>query len=133
MAIIGAASRAAQPLGAGWQLEHAVAILANVLGVGVAVKLRARLTAFVLGVTAIAQLAEYPMHLQFGIDTVQGGPTKLALIVAAALGLGFSVFVRRRTLSSGVLAQPADVKASEPEFHSRTQAEQSRSLTPSPV
>ena len=95
MVMIGTAGRLVSPLGAGWQLEHAVAILANIVGVGISLRVRAKLTAFVLAITAAAQLAEYPMHLVFGIGTVQGGATKWALILAAALGLGFGIAARK--------------------------------------
>jgi glucokinase len=133
MVIIGMTSRAAAGLGAGWPVDHAGAILGNLLGVGVALKLRARITAYVLGVTAIAQLAEYPTHLWFGINTVQGGATKLALILAAGLGLGFSFLVRRRARSSAVVAEAIDVNAEKPQADSRTQAEQSRALALRPI
>jgi hypothetical protein len=133
MGIIRAANSIAVPLGAGWPVEHAVAILANILGVGVALKFRARATAFVLAVTAIAQLAEYPMHLQFGIDTVQGGPTKFALIIASALGLGFGVLARRRALAHSAQPRTMDAETVDPQSEQRTQTEQTRALALRPV
>ena len=128
MAIIGTMSRAAVSLGAGWPLEHAVSIFANILGVGLALRLRGRVTAFVLAVTAIAQLAEYPTHLVFGIGTVQGGPTKWALITASALGLGFGAFAHRRKLTSPALTKAVEGAPKEPSTDPRTLAEQSRAL-----
>jgi hypothetical protein len=133
MAIIGASDRLAVPPGSGWPIEHAAAILGNILGVGLAVKLRARITAYVLGVTAIAQLAEYPMHLWFGIETVQGGPTKLALILAAALGLGVGILARRRARPSPAAAEAIDLNAEKLQADPRTQAEQSRALVLRPI
>jgi hypothetical protein len=127
MAIIGTANRAALSLGSGWQLEHATSILANILGVGVALRLRGRVAAFVLAVTAIAQLAEYPMHLMFGIGTVQGGATKWALIIAAALGLGVGALAHKRKLSRPALGQAVEGDA-DPVTDQRTRAEQSRAL-----
>jgi hypothetical protein len=111
MGIIGVANRLISIAGTGWPLEHAVAILANVVGVGLSLRVRAKLAAFVLAVTAIAQLAEYPMHLVFGITTVQGGATKWALILAAALGLGFGMASRK--VAAGRLAKSQNVE-SEP-------------------
>jgi hypothetical protein len=95
LVIISAASRMASAFGAGWPVEHAIAIVANVLGVGLSLRFRAKLSAFMLAVTAVAQLAEYPMHLMFGIQTVQGGATKWALIVAAGLGISLGVLSKK--------------------------------------
>ena len=128
MAIIGTLSRAAVSIGSGWPLEQGAAILGNILGVGLALRLRGRVTAFVLAVTAIAQLAEYPMHLMFGIETVQGGPTKWALILAAALGLGFGAVAYRRKLTGAALAAVVEAKPKDPTTDPRTIAEQSRAL-----
>src|SRR5688500_2366295 len=128
MVMIGTAGLLVSPLGAGWQLEHAVAILANLVGVGISLRVRAKLAAFVLAITAAAQLAEYPMHLVFGIDTVQGGATKWALMLAAALGLGFGIAARKvsgrlaNTQSTDV--EPIGENATEPE----ATAQPSRSL-----
>ena len=93
--LVGTVSRLAQGIGAEWPLQHALAILATIAGAGIAHRLRGHVAAFVLAVVAIAQLAEWPMHLYFGIQTVQGGPTKFALLLAAGLGLGIGVLVRR--------------------------------------
>ena len=128
MVIIGAMSRAAGSLGSGWPLEHAASILGNILGVGLSLRLRARVTAFVLAVTAIAQLAEYPMHLMFGIGTVQGGATKWALIIASALGLGLGAFAQMRKLTSSASTRVMEGEPKEPTTDARTSAEQSRAL-----
>jgi hypothetical protein len=134
MAILGTVNRAAMSLGSGWPLEHAASILANMLGVGVALRLRGRVAAFVLAVTAIAQLAEYPMHLMFGIGTVQGGATKWALTIAAALGLGFGVLSHRRKLSSPALSLAVEDDPTEPITDPGTLAERSRvSVLSSPI
>ena len=95
MVIIGAASRIASGFDAGWQVEHAFAIVANALGLGLSLRFRAKVSAFVLAVTAVAQLAEYPMHLMFGIQTVQGGATKWAMILAAGLGISLGILSKK--------------------------------------
>lgn len=128
MVIIGTMSRAAGSLGSGWPLEHAASILGNVFGVGLSLRLRGRVTAFVLAVTAIAQLAEYPMHLMFGIETVQGGATKWALIIASALGLGLGALAQMRKLKSSASIRAMEGEAREPTTDRRTPAEQSRAF-----
>lgn len=128
MAIIGMVNRGAASFGSGWPLEHAASILANLVGVGLALRLRGRVAAFVLAVTAIAQLAEYPMHLMFGIGTVQGGATKWALIIAAALGLGVGAVAHLRALFSPAKSTLVEGDPKEPAKEPRTRAEQSRAL-----
>ncbi len=94
-ALLGVATRISSALGAPWQVHHAVMIGINVLGVGIAVRLRARATAIVLAITTAAQLAEYPIQLLFGIDKLQGGGTKWALMLAGAVGLAFGAWIMR--------------------------------------
>ena len=128
MVIIGTMDRAAGILGSGWPLEHAASILGNILGVGLSLRLRGRVTAFVLAVTAIAQLAEYAMHLMFGIGTVQGGATKWALIIASALGLGLGALAQMRKLTSSASTRAMEGEHKEPTTDPRTPTEQSRAL-----
>ncbi len=94
-ALLGLMTRIASSLGAPWQLHHGAMIAANLIGVGVAMRLRARVTSALLAVTAAAQFAEYPIQLLFGIDKVQGGGTKWALLLAGAVGLGFGALLMR--------------------------------------
>jgi len=97
-----------------WPTHHAALILANLLGVGISLRLRARPTAVVLGVTAAAQLAEYVMHLLFGIQTVQGGPTKWALMLAGLLGITLgTVMARSRKPPAHTISEAADERAGE--------------------
>lgn len=90
-----AADRALDTLGLDWPARHAADIVGNLLGVGLALRFRARVAAVTLGVVAIMRLAEYPMHLLFGIQTVQGGPTKWALMLAGLLGIALGVVLTR--------------------------------------
>jgi hypothetical protein len=94
--MLGAVSRLSRPLDLGWPAHSALMIAVNLFGVAVALRLRARVTALVLGVTAAAQLAGYVMHLVFGIKTVQGGPTQSALMLAALLGIAFGAVMMTR-------------------------------------
>ena len=93
--VLSAFSRTSALLGLDWPANHAGNIIANLLGVGVALRLRARVTAVILGVTAASQLAAYVMHLLFGIGTVQGGPTHWALMLAGLLGIALGAMVAR--------------------------------------
>jgi hypothetical protein len=95
-AVLTAVMRLSRPLDLGWPAQVALMIAVNLFGVGVALRLRARVTTLVLGVTAAAQLAGYVMHLVFGIKTVQGGPTHWALMLAALLGIAFGAVMTRR-------------------------------------
>lgn len=92
------ANRVSGALDLDWPAQHAGLILANVLGLVLALRARARAAALVLGVTAAAMAGEYPPHLLFGVQTVQGGPTKWALMLTGLLGIGVgAVIARRRT------------------------------------
>ena len=93
--VLGVFSRISASLDLDWPANHAGNIIANLLGLGVALRLRARVTAVILGVTASAQLARYIMHLLFGIQTVQGGPTQFALMLAGLLGIALGAVLTR--------------------------------------
>jgi hypothetical protein len=93
--VLSAFSRVSAALGLDWPANHVGNVLANLVGVGVALRLRARVTGVVLGVTAAAQLAGYVMHLIFGIQTVQGGPTHWALMLAGLLGIALGAVLTR--------------------------------------
>lgn len=122
-ALLGVGMSAARSLQAPWQMSHAVAIAANLLGVGIAVRLRARTVAVLLAVTAAAQAAEYPIQLLFGIEQVQGGATKWAMMIASALGLGLgALLVRTRRPSSVPPAATAESATTGEAQTSRGQA-----------
>jgi hypothetical protein len=92
---LSAFSRFSGSLGLDWPADHAGRVFVNLVGLGVALRLRARVTSIILGVTAAAQLAGYVMHLFFGIRTVQGGPTNWALMLAGLAGMAFGVVLTR--------------------------------------
>jgi hypothetical protein len=75
-------------------------IVANFLGVVIARRLDARVTTFVLSVTAIAQAAEFVLHLIYGIDRVQGGPTHIAVMLASLLGIAAGAVAAHRRVGS---------------------------------
>ncbi|HEX6048473.1 MAG TPA: hypothetical protein VFZ21_04370, partial [Gemmatimonadaceae bacterium] len=110
--VLSSFSRVSAALDLSWPANHAGNILANLFGVGVALRLRARVTGIVLGVTAAAQLAGYIMHLIFGIQSVQGGPTHWALFLAGLLGIALgALLMRSRTTPADVTPTSADEPA----------------------
>jgi hypothetical protein len=86
LVVYGLSNRITSSLGVPWEGGHLAQILADVLGVGIAVRLNARLVAFGVAGVGVSQLAKYLMHLGFGIESVQGGPTQLAMMIAGVLG-----------------------------------------------
>lgn len=77
-------SRFARPLG--WQAVEVKILVSCVLGLALARALRARLVAMgLLGLVA-CQAGAMAMHLRYGYETVQGGPTYGALMIAGVLG-----------------------------------------------
>lgn len=93
MILLRMVSQISRSLGGDWRVHAAGEVVANVLGIGIALRMRARTTTIVLGVTAAAQIAGFVMHLLFGIRTVQGGPTNWALMLAGLLGIGFGAML----------------------------------------
>jgi hypothetical protein len=84
-----------------WEADHPARALLNVLGVFIALRLRARAVAVVLAVTAAAQVAQYPLHLLFGIEVLQGAAAKWGLMLAALLGVVFGVLMTRAVARGG--------------------------------
>jgi len=82
----------------GWKLEHPVGIAVTVLGAGIAFRVRARLAAILLAVTAAGMFAMYSMRLIFGIQTMPGSDGEdLALILTGILCLGLGQIISGRS------------------------------------
>lgn len=79
---------AASGLSDTWQVSQGLTLTATIVSVFVALRLRARPLTYVLGTAAVAQVAEYVMHLAYGISAVQGAPTHFAILLASAMGVG---------------------------------------------
>jgi hypothetical protein len=94
--LMGAGARIALQFGDGWVITNGVMILSLLVGLGLAVRVRARLTAILLAITAAALLAEYPLHLIYGIGVVQGAATKWALMLSAGFGIMLSRLLTRK-------------------------------------
>jgi hypothetical protein len=104
--LFGLSSRISQSLGAPWQLVHLLQLPAYVLGAGIAFRLRARPVAYALTGLGIAAAVKYGMHLTFGIEAVQGGPTQLAVMIAGVAGVAFGGWMMGRR-SSGRETRPS--------------------------
>ena len=73
-------------IGSGWQVMELTILASTVLGVGIARALRAKLVAIGLLGFAAFQTAEFAMHAMFGVESVQGGATHWAVMIAGVLG-----------------------------------------------
>lgn len=109
--LMGLAARLAAMIGGGWMVSNGMLIVATLIGVGMAVRVRARLTAILLAITAAAMLAEYPLQLIYGIGVVQGAATKWALLLSAGFGIMLSRLLTRRTGNSSRPVLPTELSA----------------------
>jgi hypothetical protein len=77
----------------GWPASGLMQVAALAVGVIIALRMRARVTAFFLAGFLAFACAEFTLHSIFGIRTVQGGPTHFAVMAAGILGVGLGVFL----------------------------------------
>jgi hypothetical protein len=70
-------------------------LIAAVIGLGVAYRLRAREAAYVLWAVVAYALATSAMHFIFGVQTVQGREARFAVLIAGALGVLFGAWSGR--------------------------------------
>ena len=94
--------RAGDAMTTSWIGESAGILVANIIGVAIARRLNARVTTLVLSVTAIAQAAEFVLHLIYGIKSVQSGPTHFAVMLASLLGVAVGAIASRRRVAAVV-------------------------------
>jgi hypothetical protein len=82
----------------GWPASEVGQFLACVLGVGIALRLRAPVVAYFLAAMAAFSASELAVHLSYGIGAVQGAPTHFAVMGSGILGvaLGALLLMRRR-------------------------------------
>jgi hypothetical protein len=104
--LFGLSSRISHSIGAPWQLNHLLQLPAYLLGAGVAFRLQARAVAYGLAGLGIAAAVKYAMHLAFGIETVQGGPTQLAVMIAGVAGVALGGWMMGRR-SAGRETRPS--------------------------
>lgn len=94
-AALGLVTAATRGAGLGWQLDTALRLAVSCGGVVLARHLRARPVGFVLATAGIAQLAEYAIHLVYGIKAAQGADTHFAVLLSAAFGVAAATWGRR--------------------------------------
>src|ERR1700682_3819878 len=91
-ALVQAAQRLTNP----WPAADIGQLVAAAVSLGIAVRLRAMIRAFLTASFAAFVLAEIAIHLLFGIRAAQGGPTHLAVMAAALIGVSLGAFALRR-------------------------------------
>jgi hypothetical protein len=81
----------------GWPASEVGQLLACVVGVAVAHRLRAGVMTYFLAAMAAFSASELSIHLYYGIRAAQGGPTHFAVMGAGILGvmLGSLLATRR--------------------------------------
>ncbi len=95
--LLGFASvQAPQRLTNPWPASDIGLLVAEVVSLGIAVRLRARIAAFLAASFAAFTLAEITIHLLFGIRSAQGEPTHFAVLAAALMGVLLGAFVLQR-------------------------------------
>ena len=82
----------------GWAASQLGIVLACVLGVYFAVRMRVRPVAYLLAGQLAFGVAELALHSVYGIRAVQGAPTHLAVMVAGTLGVLLGWYLSKRPL-----------------------------------
>src|SRR5258708_25851038 len=101
-ALVQAAERLTNP----WPAADIGQLVAAAVSLGIAVRLRAMIAAFLTAGFAAFTLAEITIHLLFGIRAAQGGPSHFAVMGAALIGVSLGAFVLQR-VQRGTNAQAA--------------------------
>jgi hypothetical protein len=98
----------------GWQAMEGAILIGSLVGVGIARRLRARLAEVGLMGFVAFEAAELVMHLIFGLQSVQGGPTHFAVMTAGILGAAIGWIANRKPDGKGELNQAAVLLTSPP-------------------
>jgi hypothetical protein len=93
-------SRAAMLLTANLALD-AAHVISAASAFGVALWQRARIATYVMAVVLVAFGAELAVHAYFGIHSVQGAASHLAVLLAAMCGVVLTVLIGRLDPSAG--------------------------------
>lgn len=93
----------------GWAASQVGLVLACALGVYFAFRMRVRPVAYLLAGQLAFGVAELALHSVYGIRSVQGAPTHLAVMLAGTLGVLLGWYLSRRPLhqSPQTAATPA--------------------------
>jgi hypothetical protein len=111
----------------GWPASEVGQLLSCVLGVGIALRLRAPVIAYFLAAMAAFSASELAIHFVYGIRAVQGAPTHFAVMGSGILGvtLGALLMMRgRRTPGVG-----ADVANGLPSCNAAAAADDAEAAT----
>lgn len=98
----------------GWQAMEGAILIGSMVGVGIARRLRARLAEVGLMGFVAFEAAELVMHLIFGLQSVQGGPTHFAVMTAGILGAASGWIANRKPDAKGGRNQAAEPLTSPP-------------------
>jgi hypothetical protein len=115
----------------GWQAMELTILASSLMGVYIARKLGARVVALGLLGFAAFQAAEFAMHALFGIESVQGGPTHWAVMLAGVLGALLGARFERgagRTPAAASEVQRVKVSSAESPTDAGTNGSLSESL-----
>ncbi len=98
----------------GWQAMEAAILVGSIMGVGIARRLKARLAEVGLMGFAAFEAAELLIHLVFGLQSVQGGPTHFAVLTAGILGAAIGWLAKRKPDMKGALNRSAEPLTAPP-------------------
>jgi hypothetical protein len=79
-----------------WPAAEIGQLLACVLGVVIALRMRAPVVAYLLAAMAAFSASELTIHLTYGIRAAQGAPTHFAVMGAGVLGVALGALLMRR-------------------------------------
>ena len=79
----------------GWPASAIGQLLACVLGIAIALRMRAAVTAYFLAAMAAFSASELGIHFYYGIRAAQGAPTHFAVMGAGILGVVLGALMTR--------------------------------------
>jgi hypothetical protein len=98
----------------GWAASQVGEVLACLLGVVLAFRMRVKFVAYVLAGQLAFSLSELALHSIYGNRSVQGGPTHFAVMLAGTLGVVLGWFLRSRSQAPELQPQSAGSSPSQP-------------------
>src|SRR5256885_4594967 len=81
----------------GWPASEVGQLLSCVLGVGIALRMRAPAVAYFLAAMAAFSASELAIHLAYGIRNVQGAPIHFAVMGSGILGVALGALLMMRS------------------------------------
>lgn len=86
----------AKRFGGAWQTVDLAMLAGCLAGGAIAVKLHARLMAYVIAAFAAVFTAELGIHLYYGIRAAQGAPTHFAVLASGVLGVALGALLAKQ-------------------------------------